>query len=248
MRPGEQEGGTRRSRGGQAQHHRPSQQGRVVELAPALLPAAPGDLLLQRREQSGRCTGEDEVEAGERGEPGRSQRLSGDDQVDIGGARLHGQADQQGVAPRAPRTAVVARATRASPGLPVRLPASPSALHVLLHWSSNLGGCRSRILPQRGQAGPGVAPHPPRLERMLRRGRLSGPQTLYSHELVIPLNSTYAPWHDDREFRAVYDAVLGLDPRRPVQVLRALGAARPADPRARATSSRWACGVAARES
>jgi len=48
-----------------------------------------------------------------------------------------------------------------------------------------------------------------RLERMLRRGRLSGPQTLYSHELVIPLNSTYAPWHDDREFRAVYDAVNG---------------------------------------
>lgn len=48
-----------------------------------------------------------------------------------------------------------------------------------------------------------------RLERMLRRGRLSGPQTLYSHELVIPLNSTYAPWHDDREFREVYDAVEG---------------------------------------
>jgi O-methyltransferase len=48
-----------------------------------------------------------------------------------------------------------------------------------------------------------------RLERMLRRGRLSGPQTIYSHELVIPLNSTYAPWHDDREFREAYDAVEG---------------------------------------
>jgi O-methyltransferase len=48
-----------------------------------------------------------------------------------------------------------------------------------------------------------------RLERLLRRGRLSGPQTLYSHELVIPLTSTYAPWHDDKEFRAVYDAVEG---------------------------------------
>ncbi len=48
-----------------------------------------------------------------------------------------------------------------------------------------------------------------RLERMLRRGRLSGPQTQYSHELVIPLNSTYAPWHDDHEFREVYDAVEG---------------------------------------
>lgn len=48
-----------------------------------------------------------------------------------------------------------------------------------------------------------------RLERILRRGRLSGPQTLYSHELVIPLNSTYAPWHDDKGFRRAYDAVLG---------------------------------------
>jgi O-methyltransferase len=48
-----------------------------------------------------------------------------------------------------------------------------------------------------------------RLERLLRRGRLSGPQTLYSHELIIPLNSTYAPWHDDRAFREVYDAVEG---------------------------------------
>ena len=75
---------------------RAAQQCRVVGLAPALPPAAPGDLLLQRREQSGRRSGEDEVEAGERGELGRSQRLSGDDQVDVGGARLHGQTDQQG--------------------------------------------------------------------------------------------------------------------------------------------------------
>lgn len=48
-----------------------------------------------------------------------------------------------------------------------------------------------------------------RLERILRRGRLSGPQTLYSHELVVPMTSTYAPWHDDRAFRRVYDAVNG---------------------------------------
>ena len=48
-----------------------------------------------------------------------------------------------------------------------------------------------------------------RLERMLRRGRLSAEASLYSHELVLPLNSTYAPWHDDREFREAYDAVLG---------------------------------------
>lgn len=48
-----------------------------------------------------------------------------------------------------------------------------------------------------------------RLERILRGVRLSGPQTLYSHELVVPMNSTYAPWHDDREFRNVYDAVNG---------------------------------------
>jgi len=38
-------------------------------------------------------------------------------------------------------------------------------------------------------------------------GRLSGPQTLYSHELVIPLNSTYAPWQADGEFRRAYEAV-----------------------------------------
>jgi O-methyltransferase len=48
-----------------------------------------------------------------------------------------------------------------------------------------------------------------RLERILRRGRLSGAQTLYSHELVVPMNSTYAPWHDDQGFRRVYDAVNG---------------------------------------
>ena len=48
-----------------------------------------------------------------------------------------------------------------------------------------------------------------RLERILRRGRLSGAQTLYSHELVLPMNSTYAPWHDDRAFRRVYDAISG---------------------------------------
>ena len=48
-----------------------------------------------------------------------------------------------------------------------------------------------------------------RLERMLRRARLSGSQTLYSHELVVPMTSTYAPWHDDKAFRRSYDAVLG---------------------------------------
>jgi O-methyltransferase len=48
-----------------------------------------------------------------------------------------------------------------------------------------------------------------RLERLLRRGRLRGPQTLYSHELVVPMSSTYAPWHDDESFRRAYDAVRG---------------------------------------
>ena len=48
-----------------------------------------------------------------------------------------------------------------------------------------------------------------RLERILRRGRLRGPQTIYSHELVVPMNSTYAPWHDDAAFRGAYDAVAG---------------------------------------
>ncbi len=48
-----------------------------------------------------------------------------------------------------------------------------------------------------------------RLERILRWGRLRGPQTIYSHELVVPMNSTYAPWHDDVAFREIYDAVNG---------------------------------------
>jgi O-methyltransferase len=48
-----------------------------------------------------------------------------------------------------------------------------------------------------------------RLERILRRGRLSGPQTIYSHELVVPMSSTYAPWYDDLEFRSTYDAIKG---------------------------------------
>ena len=51
--------------------------------------------------------------------------------------------------------------------------------------------------------------HRRRLERILHRARLSGEHTLYSHELAVPLNSTYAPWYDDDEFRQVYDAVEG---------------------------------------
>ncbi len=46
-----------------------------------------------------------------------------------------------------------------------------------------------------------------RLERILRRARLQGPDTRYSHELIVPMTSTYAPWHDDREFRSLYDAI-----------------------------------------
>lgn len=48
-----------------------------------------------------------------------------------------------------------------------------------------------------------------RIERVLRRGRLRGPQTQYSHELIVPMTSTYAPWHDDVAFRRVYDAIDG---------------------------------------
>jgi O-methyltransferase len=49
-----------------------------------------------------------------------------------------------------------------------------------------------------------------RLERGLRRfTRLQGPTTLYSHELIMPMTSTYSPWHDDAEFRSVYDAIEG---------------------------------------
>lgn len=47
-----------------------------------------------------------------------------------------------------------------------------------------------------------------RLERGLRRfARLQGPQTRYSHELIVPMTSTYSPWHDDMAFREVYDAI-----------------------------------------
>lgn len=48
-----------------------------------------------------------------------------------------------------------------------------------------------------------------RIERILRRGRLRGPQTRYSHELILPMTSTYAPWHDDVAFRRSYDAIDG---------------------------------------
>lgn len=48
-----------------------------------------------------------------------------------------------------------------------------------------------------------------RIERILRRGRLQGTETRYSHELIVPMTSTYAPWHDDAAFRRVYDAIDG---------------------------------------
>lgn len=48
-----------------------------------------------------------------------------------------------------------------------------------------------------------------RIERLLRRARLRGPQTIYSHELIVPMTSTYAPWYDDELFRATYDAIGG---------------------------------------
>ena len=48
-----------------------------------------------------------------------------------------------------------------------------------------------------------------RIERLLRRGRLRGTETRYSHELILPMTSTYAPWYDDTAFRRCYDATLG---------------------------------------
>jgi O-methyltransferase len=49
-----------------------------------------------------------------------------------------------------------------------------------------------------------------RMERALRRiTRLDGDAAMYSHEVVIPLNSTYAPWHDDHEFRDAYNLIDG---------------------------------------
>jgi O-methyltransferase len=47
-----------------------------------------------------------------------------------------------------------------------------------------------------------------RVERILHRAtRLRGEQTLYSHEIIVPMTSTYSPWHDDTAFRAVYDCI-----------------------------------------
>src|SRR4051812_4127160 len=52
--------------------------------------------------------------------------------------------------------------------------------------------------------------HQRRLERLLHRlTRLESEATRYSHELVVPLNSTYSPWYDDAEFRFVYNAIGG---------------------------------------
>jgi O-methyltransferase len=47
-----------------------------------------------------------------------------------------------------------------------------------------------------------------RLERGLHTfTRLRGPTTRYSHELIVPLTSTYSPWYDDVDFRSTYDAI-----------------------------------------
>ena len=47
-----------------------------------------------------------------------------------------------------------------------------------------------------------------RLERLLHRfTKLESAATRYSHELIVPMNSTYSPWHDDAAFRTVYDAI-----------------------------------------
>jgi len=53
-----------------------------------------------------------------------------------------------------------------------------------------------------------------REDRRLERGlhgitRLEGPATRFSHELIVPMTSTYSPWYDDPDFRATYDAVDG---------------------------------------
>ena len=49
-----------------------------------------------------------------------------------------------------------------------------------------------------------------RLERLLHRlTKLDSAQTRYSHELIVPMNSTYSPWYDDAAFRTMYDAIAG---------------------------------------
>ena len=67
----------------------------------------------------------------------------------------------------------------------------------------------SDVLRSAARRGQGWLRTDRRLERILRRSRLQGPQSLYSHEIVLPMNSTYAPWHDSLAFRDVYDAVAG---------------------------------------
>jgi O-methyltransferase len=53
-----------------------------------------------------------------------------------------------------------------------------------------------------------------RQDRRLERGlhattKLEGPTTRYSHELIVPMTSTYSPWYDDHGFRSAYDAING---------------------------------------
>ncbi len=49
-----------------------------------------------------------------------------------------------------------------------------------------------------------------RVERGLHRvTKLEGPTTRYSHELIVPMTSTFSPWYDDTDFGAAYDAIEG---------------------------------------
>lgn len=64
-----------------------------------------------------------------------------------------------------------------------------------------------RVLAKRAQ---GWLRSDRRLERVLHTAtRLKGPATRYSHELIVPMTSTYSPWYDDLSFRAVYEAIKG---------------------------------------
>lgn len=65
----------------------------------------------------------------------------------------------------------------------------------------------ARVLAKRAQ---GWLRNDRRLERALHTAtRLEGPATRYSHELIVPMTSTYSPWYDDAGFRKVYDAIEG---------------------------------------
>ena len=86
-----------------------------------------------------------------------------------------------------------------------------------------------------------------REDRRMERGlhgmtKLEGPATRFSHELIVPMTSTYSPWYDDQQFRSAYDAIDGntfVDQYKCWELWEQLGQLGTSP----ATSSRSACGA-----